>query len=574
VPVHTIERDLPRAPAQASSRRTRRWLLAALLLAAALTRLSYLAWDDPYGPHQADEHFLPLEALAMWEGVAPREMGWPGSTSRLLLSTVYAGRLLLDTGSSLTQGSLDERLAVVSRWIGAQWADRTALYASGRLVSAIVGMLYLAVTWWALRLWLPWRGAYFGTAAAVLSPLIVGYSQFVLADVMGLLWATVVLGCVRLPCHMRVIAGAAVAAGLAAGSKFHLGVWLLAILVQVFVADTLPLRQRLRLSLLAIVVCGLVIILLVPWLWTNPALALKEFAGVVLVKIGSGNDAHGPVSRAAIILAGLGPLALVGAVLGLVPFARAYRRHAVIVLAPALVALAALAYAEIVFERYGLVLAPAICLLAGAGWNFVLSADRAPRVRQAGALAAAVALVWSVVTVTAWWGRVSEASADRMAAAWLVQHVEPGSTVALHSDANAFVPRTREDLQLCESYVFTPDAYLEKWASNGVQSATALGQPMRNAVLNDELFASFWCSRELLVTREDTGFRIVRFHSQPRFGAVLTRQAEHLFDRDDGTPGVSVLVMNAPRLGNPPPTAVLRAPSGARFIYARPDALR
>ncbi len=61
---------------------TYRLALAAVLLLAVLARMSVVTWSDPWGPHHPDEHILPLEALALWEGITPREVGWPGSTTR------------------------------------------------------------------------------------------------------------------------------------------------------------------------------------------------------------------------------------------------------------------------------------------------------------------------------------------------------------------------------------------------------------------------------------------------------------------------------------------------------------
>ena len=70
-----------------SAPRRTRIVLALILLAALAVRANFVLpiyWQEPYDVHSLDEHFLPLEALALWEGVTPRELGWPGSTMRLL----------------------------------------------------------------------------------------------------------------------------------------------------------------------------------------------------------------------------------------------------------------------------------------------------------------------------------------------------------------------------------------------------------------------------------------------------------------------------------------------------------
>src|SRR5258708_23598544 len=58
------------------------WLaIGAAILIGSFARLNLIRWAEPCAPHQPDEHILPLEALALWEGITPREVGWPGSTS-------------------------------------------------------------------------------------------------------------------------------------------------------------------------------------------------------------------------------------------------------------------------------------------------------------------------------------------------------------------------------------------------------------------------------------------------------------------------------------------------------------
>src|SRR5215470_8816268 len=122
------------------SDRARRWWKAAILvvlLAGAAARAGVVFWTDPWGPHHPDEHILPLEALALWEGITPREVGWPGTTSRLVLSGVHAARLLVDEGDALWQRRSNpaDALAVITKWIGEQYVDPTPLYKSGRLLS-------------------------------------------------------------------------------------------------------------------------------------------------------------------------------------------------------------------------------------------------------------------------------------------------------------------------------------------------------------------------------------------------------------------------------------------------------
>src|SRR5947208_3536428 len=104
-----------------SDRARRRWriVILAMLIAGAAARASVVFWADPWGPHHPDEHILPLEALALWEGITPREVGWPGTTSRVLLSGVEAAKLAVDKGHALWQRRSNpaEALGVITKWI-------------------------------------------------------------------------------------------------------------------------------------------------------------------------------------------------------------------------------------------------------------------------------------------------------------------------------------------------------------------------------------------------------------------------------------------------------------------------
>ena len=545
-----------------------RAVVGGLVLAAALAaRLSYLAWEDPYGPHHPDEHILSLESVALWEGVTPREVGWPAAPTRLVLSAINACRL---AGSGeLRQPRMDLRLRHVSAWIGRQWTDQSGLYATGRATSALVGVLAVLATWWALGRWLPWPGAALGATAAAVSPIAVAYSQFVLADVMGVLWSTLVLGLVRLPVTTRSTIAAAAAAGLAAASKFHFGVWLVAVWMAIWLAPGLSRARRVRHCMLGCLVFGSVVLVLVPWFVTSPVLAAKEFGGVVLVKLGTLAPRGTTWHWLTLLLGGFGAFTLVGAALGCIRSIRE-DRTIWIALVPALIALVALFRAEIVFDRYGLVIAPALFLLAGSGWRGF--ADRQPLNRVL-ATAAVLALAMTIVSLVQTWRLWAPTGADRLAAAWVTAHVRAGSRVGLHSEANAFVPREAADLRRCAAHVWTDAAYTEKWASNGIAVRDAEGTPFRNAVLNDELFEAYSCSRELLAGPR-AGYALRRFHDQPRFDTLLTAEAEHAFDtRGAGPDGLDVLVLNHARRTGAPPVVTLRNGFGARFVYAWPDAL-
>jgi hypothetical protein len=89
-------------------------------------------------------------------------------------------------------------------------------------------------------------------------------------------------------------------------------------------------------------------------------------------------------------------------------------------------------------------------------------------------------------------------------------------------------------------------------------------------ILNDERFNAYWCRRELDLDRPD-GFRVVTYHSEPRFGSVLERDAVDDFRSGgrEATGGVDVLVLNRPMDIGVPPAQVFRTARGQRVIYRR-----
>ena len=64
-----------RADANARTRRVRHSAAAAAIIVGVLARMTVLTWSDPWTPHHPDEHIPALEAMALWKGVTPREVG-------------------------------------------------------------------------------------------------------------------------------------------------------------------------------------------------------------------------------------------------------------------------------------------------------------------------------------------------------------------------------------------------------------------------------------------------------------------------------------------------------------------
>src|SRR5215467_12016446 len=87
--MRAAEIEAPAATARVPAQTLRLLTIAAILI-GAVVRIGLVWWTDPWDTHHPDEHILPLEAIALWEGVTPREVGWPGSTTRLALSATQA----------------------------------------------------------------------------------------------------------------------------------------------------------------------------------------------------------------------------------------------------------------------------------------------------------------------------------------------------------------------------------------------------------------------------------------------------------------------------------------------------
>src|SRR5690349_19480779 len=107
--------------------RSRAWRLGTLaaVFVGALLRIGMVLWAAPWEPHHPDEHILPLEAMALWEGVTPREVGWPGSTTRLILSAITGSQMLAEEGRGVwaSRTQPDQALEMISRWTARRYVD-------------------------------------------------------------------------------------------------------------------------------------------------------------------------------------------------------------------------------------------------------------------------------------------------------------------------------------------------------------------------------------------------------------------------------------------------------------------
>ena len=551
-----------------------RLALAIVLLAGVVARLSVFAWSDPWGPHHPDEHILPIEAVALWEGMTPREVGWPASTTRLALSATAAVQWLADTGSAAWHERSDpsRALVTVTDWIGRHYLDPSAFYMSGRIVSILIGLLQVIAAAWALSRWTGERGVLIGTLAAAISPVAVLHSQYVLADVTGVLFATVLVGLAARPTERQIL-GMGLLAGLAAASKFHFGLWLLTPLVCIWLRPA-GFAHRLRLSMSVIGLAAWVILTLVPWFWVNPVLALKEFGAVVLVKVGAGAGAERiPVNLIA-IFSGLGLMLWLAALAATFASGRSRLRELLPVAVPTLIGTVALAGSSTVSGRYGLVLMPGLLVLAATAWEKALS-HPVPRVRIAVLAALGVCVLATAVSLFQAESVAGEVDVDVLARDWIVAHVPQGSRVAVYDEVNAYLPQAPAQLRACADEAATHAAYSEKWRLLGFPVENEGPEPFRSTLLNDEMFRAYICARELAVSR-DAGYFVIPYHNEPRFGALLEREAFDTFKAASDRPGerIDVLVVNRTIDAGTPPAVMLRTRRGLRVIYTRSGGFR
>jgi hypothetical protein len=420
---------------------------------------------------------------------------------------------------------------------------------------------------WALGRWVGPIGTLVGTLAMAVSPVTVAYSQYVLADITGLLFATIALGLAASPTPRRLVAMTALI-GLAASSKYHFGLWLLTPLLCVWFGDRTVFPRKWRLSFVIVMTMTWVTVTFVPWFLINPLLAFKEFVGVVLVKIGHGSRLGGMSRNVAIIFGGFGALGWVGALASARALRADTRRFAPIVI-PLVVATMVLVLSAVVFDRYGIVLLPGAVILAGLGWDEWLGDSRV-MVRRGAAVALAASLAATTMSLVRSQRVVGEADVDVLMRNWVLANVSPGSRVAVHDEMNAYLPREFDQLRECSERVTTAAAYQEKWIVEGLKTSTGERRPMESMVMNDERFNAFWCQRE-----RDAGsplrFHVVTYHDAPRFEAVLEQDAVNDFKTGDrqATGGIDVLVMNRPVNVGVAPVQVFRTARGQRVIYRR-----
>src|SRR5262249_8941047 len=130
---------------------------------------------------------------------------------------------------------------------------------------------------------------------------------------------------------------------------------------------------------------------------------------------------------------------------------------------PTLLGIVAVSVAGVVFDRYVLVVAPGVVVLAASAWETLLLTSR-PSLRWTATIGLAICAVTTAVSLVRLERRTGEVDVDVLVQQWILSHVPPGKRVALHDEDNARLPRTAEQLRQCAAYVEQPEAWREKWS--------------------------------------------------------------------------------------------------------------
>ncbi|MCX8072495.1 MAG: glycosyltransferase family 39 protein [Candidatus Binatia bacterium] len=199
------------------------WVAYGLLVGlAAWLRLRGLAWGAPYVYH-ADEHYILNAALHMVREGTPN----PGFFQ-------YPSLLLYMQASlvALLQPWLkvDLHIDPTARGLG-PWdvpPEHFPFILAGRAVVAVAGIASVILLAWLWRRWFGSAAALLATGLLAVSPLHVEHSHYLTTDVPAMLWVLLALFWSAYGRDQpRALATAAVAAGLAASTKYPAGmVWL------------------------------------------------------------------------------------------------------------------------------------------------------------------------------------------------------------------------------------------------------------------------------------------------------------------------------------------------------------
>lgn len=396
------------------------WLPVALLIVALGLRLSGTLYGLPYGYHPDEEHVLePAREIVASGDLDP---GW----YRYPDVTIY----LQATVQAITSGVSDAPVTFphvreqdwVSRWLG-------------RLVTAILGLLALVLTWRATVRLAGERAGLFALAPGATALLHVQHSHFITTDVPASLFAAATLwACARALEDRRWLWGAAAFAGMAAATKYNAGV---VVIAPVALGIALAPRRALQ----TIAGCGFAslaaFIALMPWVvlqpaawWADLTFELHHYReGQVGFSSGFGPWVLGRY----LVLRGTGLLGAAVAIIGAVSLVRSDRQRAAAVLAFPLLYFTLLSSMTVHADRNLVPMLPFLWALIGIGaervygWSAAAWAarhDDAPAVWLAPVLVTLLALPLGVRSARYTVELVAEDTRTE-AFDWVLEHVPP-----------------------------------------------------------------------------------------------------------------------------------------------------
>lgn len=559
-----------------------RLLLFVILLLASAVRglcLGEGVWHEPFDNHYADEMFLPVEALGLWEGLTPRTLSWPASPTRLLLSFCYLVDLVCarsDVFLSPGQWSAAAFFDALAERNRQHLEDRTRLFLIGRSLAVAIGVLQVALAYWALRRWSSPAAGLLAAFLSALAPLAVAFSQFIVADMTGMVFLTWLLGLAARPAdsprRRAVVMGALL--GLATASKYHHGIWLLPAALWLVLDQAETGRRggaRIADFFVLILSWAAMVLFWTPWWWTNPLLAAREGFGVLVTRFDPGQTTTTtPLERLALGWSGLGWLIVVGVGPGIAAAWSRFGWRSGPPLVLLLVWNALLAGVTLFFDRYALPMFPAALFFAALGWEALLAAAR-PAFRVAGWLALAAATAATGYQLAHQQRHIGGAGSYAQAHAWIVEHAQPEARLAIEPLYSRFLPRTRSQLSERLASLTGEDAYARKMATSRRSAHPA--QPFRNAVLNSELWEAYWVRNELAGRRPGEGYHVTIHDTQPRFDGLLTSEAIERFVRglDDPGQGFDILLTRQPIEGVTAEVIFPGNPGPRLYLYRRPS---
>lgn len=419
-----------------AARKHDRWIVAAILLFAAILRARHLDFGLP-ALLDPDEPVFLMTALDMLrEGrLNPGWFGHPATLLFYLLAVV-----ILVVGGL---GAIGGAWSGIDAFVAAVFADPGILVLPMRATMVALGVASVWLTWLTGRRLGGRRVGLIAAALLAANAVHVEWSQVIRTDML----ATVLMGW----CFHRAvpIAGrargrdavwAGVAAGLAGATKWPASLAVLAPAIAALWAARHD-RSALRWAAIAPIVAVMTLFAVSPFLLIDHATVLRDLGGEAR-PVHLGATGHGPIGNLAWYVAhplagsfGIGGLGL--AVIGAVRLVRRDAAAAMALLPAAGLILLALAGQALVWTRWIVPLLPIVAMLAALGIAAV--ADRIGRraPRHAAVVAAALTLaLLAVMTATTFRFLAGRGGDPRSAAtAWVRAHVPPGRAVLVEHAA-------------------------------------------------------------------------------------------------------------------------------------------